>query len=148
MRFSLMVAALLAVCGCATYVDVQRDQRPIYSVLDAKPGVGLLEVSVPDDVLARAPNDFSNMTGLISKVMRDYVDGRGEFNADDYTQLGFKAKWQKSQDARVDAPPMRVASLEGVPAGVATPLVVSMAYAFEPSISMTRRRVPAASSRA
>jgi hypothetical protein len=74
-------------------------------------------------VLARAPNDFGNMTGLIAKVTRDYVDERGGFMAVDYTHLGFHPRWERSMDARTNAPPVKVPSMAGVPAGVQTPLV-------------------------
>jgi len=123
MRAGLLAVALALVSGCATYVDVQREQKTIFTVQADRPGVGLLDVSVPDDILARAPNDFGNMTGLIAKVTRDYCDEHGGFNAVDYTQLGFHPRWERSNDARLNAPPMRVPSMEGVPAGVQTPLV-------------------------
>ncbi len=122
----VMIAAVLAVftlTSCATYLDVQRDQKPIYEVIAEKPGVGLLHVEVPDEVLARAPNDFSNMTGLIAKAMRDYTDGRGSFVAVDYTHLGYHPKWERVTTGSDRLPPFRVTSLEGVPAGAQTPLV-------------------------
>ncbi len=122
-RFLCAVLAVFAMTNCATYIDVQRDQRAIYEVNTEKPGIGLLDVNVPDDVLARAPNDFSNMTGLIAKSLRDYVDARGNFVAVDYTHLGFHPKWERAMSGVVNAPVFKVNSLQGVPAGAQTPLV-------------------------
>jgi len=123
MRGVLVGCAVTALSGCSTFLAVDRQQAPIFTVQGERPGIGLLDVSVDDEVLARAPNDFSNMTGLISKVMRDYVDERGGFVAVDYTMLGFKPRWQRSNDARPNAAPVKVASMDGVPAGVQTPVV-------------------------
>jgi tetratricopeptide (TPR) repeat protein len=123
MRTSFIgVGLTMVVSGCATYVDAQREQHPIFSVQSELQGIGLVDVSIPDDVLARAPNDFSNMTGLIAKTMRDYVEARGGFSAMDYTHLGFKAKWERGYATE----PAKLRSVEGVPAGAQTPLVTAV----------------------
>jgi hypothetical protein len=109
--------------GCATALDARREQRVLYTVQAENPGVGLLDVFVPDDVLARAPNDFSNMTGLIAKVMKEYFEERGGMASADSTHLGFKAKWERVNAGHLNAPPYKVANLDGVPVGAQTPLV-------------------------
>ena len=73
--------------------------------------------------MMRAPSDFSNMTGMIAKMMRDYVDQRGGFSAFDKSDLGFKAKWSHVSSIRPEEAQWRVSPLEGVPAGIQTPLV-------------------------
>lgn len=122
-RGVLVVCAAAALSGCSTFLAVDRQQAPIFTVQGERPGIGLLDVAVDDEVLARAPNDFSNLTGLISKVLRDYVDERGGFVGVDYTMLGFKPHWERSYDARENAAPVKVKQLDGVPAGVQTQLV-------------------------
>ncbi len=120
---NLGILALVALSGCATYLDAQRDQRVLYTVQAPQAGTSLLDVSVPDDVIARAPNDFSNMTGLIAKTMRDYVELKGQFVALDKSDLGFHAKWERTGNDPNNLAAVRVRSLEGVPAGIQTPLV-------------------------
>src|SRR5690349_10042243 len=123
-RWPLWIFTALALAGCSSYIDVKRQQPPLYRVQAERPGLGLLHVSVDDDVLARAPNDFSNMTGLIAKVAKDYADQRGGFTFVNYVDLGFTPKWQRERSFRSNETSYTLTSLEGVPAGVQTPLVL------------------------
>lgn len=119
---SMTALVMVALSGCATYVDVKRTQKPIYQVEDEQPGVGLLNVSADDEVMARAPNDFSNMTGLVSKVAKDYfAAARPEMKFVDYTDLGFQPVWKKNHSS--DKFPYTLENLAGIPAGAQTPLV-------------------------
>ncbi|MGQ0506683.1 MAG: hypothetical protein ACT4TC_15330 [Myxococcaceae bacterium] len=123
-RSVLALFAAVTLGGCASYVDVKRQQPVLYRVSAEKPGVGLLHVSVDDEVLAKAPNDFSNMTGLVAKVAKDYAEQRGGFNVVNYTDLGFTPRWTRQRNWNEKEPSYLLSPLEGVPAGVQTPLVM------------------------
>ncbi|MFZ5470125.1 MAG: hypothetical protein ACOZIN_11875 [Myxococcota bacterium] len=123
MKTTLLPWLLILLAGCATYVDVKREQPVLYKVNAEHPGLGVLHVSVEDEVLARAPNDFSNMTGLVVKAAKDYAEQRGGFQVVDYTSLGFTAPWKRGYDRGNEAV-FTLSSLEGVPAGTQTPVVL------------------------
>ncbi|MGA9520640.1 MAG: hypothetical protein WBV82_04200 [Myxococcaceae bacterium] len=121
LNVALVALVLASLTGCATWIDVQRTQPPILKIADEQPGIGLLVVHAEDDVMARAPNDFSNMTGLIVRAAKNYFAGaRPETKFVDYTDLGFEVKWLHDPDAAIPWEPEHVS---GVPAGVQTPLV-------------------------
>ncbi|MBI3181198.1 MAG: tetratricopeptide repeat protein [Myxococcales bacterium] len=127
MRRTLTVTALAAwLSGCATTIDVRRHQPAIVELHSASPGIGFLQVHADDEVMARAPNDFSNMTGLVLKAAKGYFQAENaSFAVVDYTDLGYQPKWVRS---RTPNEPLqyRLDSLPGVPAGAQTPLVTAV----------------------
>lgn len=125
MRSTLLPGALVALVlgsGCATYADFKREQAPILQLAGDGAGVGLLQVEADDEVVAKAPNDFSNMTGLVSKAIKDYFKLQGtQLTFKDYTDLEYQARFTPNRSStRI---PYTVTELPGVPAGVQSPLV-------------------------
>ncbi len=119
----LLCAVLLLASGCATTIEVTRRQPALIEVVAPAPGVGILSVDADDEVMARAPNDFANMTGLVVKAAKDYLRAEAaNFVAVDYGELGFTPKWVRSKSSN-DPMLYRVDAMECVPAGVQTPLV-------------------------
>ncbi|MBL9037442.1 MAG: hypothetical protein JNG84_02900 [Archangium sp.] len=112
-RLSCVCLSMVLLAACGTTLKAERRESALYSFEQERPGTSLLDVSIPDEVLARAPNDFGNIAGLVSKTLRDTIDAQGGFMAFDKTDLGFKGTWDRGA----------LRPVEGVPAGVQTPLV-------------------------
>ncbi len=118
---ALVCLAMAGLSGCATWIDVKRNQPPILKIEDAQPGIGLLLVHAEDEVMARAPNDFSNMSGLIVRAAKNYfVARRPEARFVDYTDLGYQVSWRYDPDSTIPWEPEEVV---GIPTGVQTSLV-------------------------
>lgn len=114
--------SLVALSACATYIDAKRQQPPLFEVTAPTPGVGILSVDVEDDVMARAPSDFSNMSGLFVKAVKDYFASQNASTpVVNYTDLGYRPKWLRNPAH--DPMPFKLDSLPGIPAGVQTPVV-------------------------
>jgi hypothetical protein len=118
--------AVLALCACATYVDVKRSVPP-YIELSGPPGVGLLSIGIDDNVMARLPPEFSNYNGIVFKVVKDYFAGESaNMTVIDYTGLGFSPQWIPTTNIIMGMPAFadaRLPTLPKVPASVQTPLV-------------------------
>lgn len=121
---SLLVLSALLSLGAT--LQVQRPIEKLWS-FDVDPvSIGLVQVKVEEDVNAKAPSDFANMSGLIAGAADRCVNRAGSgATFKSYTDLGFEAKWERAPQS-TDPVPWIAAPFEGLPNGVDTALVTAI----------------------
>jgi hypothetical protein len=119
-----LTAAPLVLLGAA--LPVQRPVEKLYTV-DVDPvAFGLVQVQVDEDVNAKAPSDFANMSGLVAAAADRCVNRAGSgATFKSFTDLGYQVKWTRAATS-TDPVPWVAAPFEGVPNGVDTPLLTAI----------------------